>query len=104
LRRRRSYVYKPPSVCGPGGPKLGVKYPLEMFRSEDAVPRTRIIVHKNDVLVVNGMEIDGEILKSIVNPDARLLWAFVKKGNDIQPVPYDETHCVWLTDEDLVRK
>jgi len=68
------------------------------------VPGRTLIIRSNDTLVFKGYEIDASIMEAIVNTDARLLWAFVKKGHDIQPVPYDETHCVWLTDEDLVRK
>ena len=66
--------------------------------------RRRIVVRKDDVLIVNGMELDGEVLRSIVDPDKRLLWAFVREGGDTRPVAYAEDRVIWLTDEDLVRK
>ncbi len=64
--------------------------------------RRRIVVRKDDVLVVNGVDLDGEILKEIVSPSKRLLWAFVKNENgDVQPIPFSEEQCVWLQDSDL---
>jgi hypothetical protein len=54
--------------------------------------------------VFKGYAIDANILDAIVNPEARLLWAFIKKDHDIRPVPYSEDKVIWLTDEDLVRK
>lgn len=68
------------------------------------VPGRRLVIRSNDTLVFKGYEIDAEILEAIVNPSARLLWAFVKKGHDIRPVAYSEDKVIWLTDEDLVRR
>jgi ABC-type Zn uptake system ZnuABC Zn-binding protein ZnuA len=63
-----------------------------------------LVIRSDDVLIVNGYELDGEVLKAIVSPDKRLLWAFIKKDHDIRPVAYSEDKVIWLTDEDLVRK
>lgn len=63
----------------------------------------RIVVRKDDVLIINGMELDGEVLKSIVDPSKRLLWAFQREGSDIRPVCFSEDHCVWLLESDLAR-
>ena len=61
----------------------------------------RIVVRSADTLIVNGYELDGEILKELLNPDNRVLWAFIKQDTRIQPVAYDESRVMWLTDEDL---
>ena len=68
--------------------------------------RRRVVVRKSDSLIINGYEVDGAILASIVNPENRLLWTFVraKNGVDIQPVAYSEERVVWLTDDDLIRR
>jgi hypothetical protein len=58
--------------------------------------KRRIVVSADDLLVVNGMELDGEILKAIVQPDKRVLWAFVRKGGDVRPVAYTEQQVIWL--------
>ena len=65
----------------------------------------RIVVEKYDVLLVDGVEVDGEILKSIVDTGKRLLWTFIKnESGDICPIALDETRVIWLTDSDLQRK
>ena len=61
----------------------------------------RIAVRKDDVLVFKGFEIDAEVLRAIVNPDVRVLWAFVKRGVQIQPVAYAEDRVIWLTEEEV---
>ena len=38
----------------------------------------------------------GDVLRSIVDPSRRLLWAFVKQGNDVRPVCYSEDKVIWL--------
>ena len=58
--------------------------------------KRRIIVRRDDLLIVNGMELDGDVLRSIVDPSRRLLWAFVKQGNDVRPVCYSEDKVIWL--------
>ena len=65
--------------------------------------RRRIVVLKDDVLVIRGIEIDAEVLREIVDPTKRLLWAFIKKDGDVMPVAYSEDRCIWLSDDDLVR-
>jgi hypothetical protein len=66
--------------------------------------RRRIELRKDDVLVVNGYELDAGALESILDPEARVLWAFVKnETGDVRPVAFNETHCIWLQDSDLVR-
>jgi len=69
-----------------------------------AAPGRTLIIRSNDTLVFKGYEIDASVMEAIVNTDARLLWAFIKKGNDIAPVAYSEDRVIWLADEDLVRK
>ena len=68
--------------------------------------RRRIVVRKTDTLVVNGYEVDASVLGDMMDPERRLLWAFVRAENgvDIRPVPYDETRVVWLAEEDLRRR
>jgi hypothetical protein len=58
------------------------------------------------MLVVAGYEVAADILAEIINPKARLLWAFEKSddGTRIMPVCYDETKVLWLTDKDIERK
>lgn len=64
--------------------------------------RRRIVVRKDDMLIVNGIELDGAILKEIVSPSKRLLWAFVRNANgDVQPHAVSEEHCIWLLESDL---
>jgi hypothetical protein len=66
--------------------------------------RRRLVVQKDDVLVVKGMELDVAILEEMLVGDKRLLWAFLKnEAGDLQPVPYSEDKVIWLTDDDLVR-
>ena len=68
------------------------------------VVRRRIVVRKDDVLVVNGLVLDGEVLKDMMDPSKRLLWAFVREDGDVRPCAYDETKVIWIQSEDLVRK
>jgi len=68
------------------------------------VVRRRIVVRKDDVLVVNGLALDGEVLKDMMDPSKRLLWAFVREDGDVRPVAYAEDRVIWLQDDDLVRK
>ena len=63
-----------------------------------------VTVRKGDTLVVAGHELDVTVLEQIVNPEPRILWAFVRNdAGDIQPVAYDEARVIWLTEEDMVR-
>lgn len=68
-------------------------------------PRRRIVVRKSDILVINGYEVDASVLTGMVDPEKRILWAFVRADNgvDVQPVAYSEERVIWLTEEDLVR-
>jgi hypothetical protein len=65
--------------------------------------RNRVVVNGKDLLVVGKYELDATILEQILNPQARVLWAFVERDGRVMPVPYTEDRVVWLTDEDLVR-
>ena len=69
------------------------------------VAKRRLIVHADDVLVLNGFEVDAVVLIEITKPGKRLLWAFTKSedGTEIRPVCFSEEHCIWLMDSDLVR-
>lgn len=65
------------------------------------MPRRRLVVTRTDVLVINGLEIDAEVLMSITNPDTRLLWAFVRQADQIQPIAYNEDRVIWLQPGDM---
>lgn len=62
--------------------------------------KRHIVVRADDLLIVNGMILDGEVLKAIVNPEKRLLWGFVKHGPDIRLVCYSEEKVIWLGREE----
>jgi hypothetical protein len=47
------------------------------------------------------MELDAAILREIVTPSKRVLWAFVKQGGDIKPVCYSEAEVIWLTEREV---
>ncbi len=57
-----------------------------------------------DVVVYGDVEIPADVLAVIVHPRARVLWAFIQEFGRIQPVAYDETRVIWLTEEDLTRE
>jgi hypothetical protein len=61
----------------------------------------RITAWKDDTLVVGDCTIDVEVLQTILNTDARLLWAFVAKDGKVQPVAYSEEQVIWLEPSDL---
>ena len=64
----------------------------------------RIKVGPNDVLLLGGYEITLDVLSAVINPDARLLWAFIRSEKNphlIQPVAYDEKRVVWIEESDL---
>ena len=69
--------------------------------SAPAVSKRKIVVRSIDTLVIDGLEVDGDVLKSILNPDNRVLWAFIKNEGRIQPVAYDESRVLWLQETDL---
>ncbi len=54
-----------------------------------------------DFIILNNYKIGVDVLHALINPDARLLWAFIKKDDRIQAVAYDEAHCIWLEPSDL---
>jgi hypothetical protein len=48
------------------------------------------------------MEIDQNVLDAILNStNKRLLWAFVRKENNVMAVPYTEEQCIWLSSSDV---
>ena len=61
----------------------------------------RKTVYKDDTIVIGDYSVSAEILATIINPDARLLWCFLEKDGKIQPVPYGEDKVIWLTDNDF---
>jgi hypothetical protein len=65
----------------------------------------RVAISEDDIIVFGGYELSASVLKSIIEPDRRLLWAFVKAEGDraIQPVAYGEDRILWLLPEDLER-
>lgn len=60
-----------------------------------------IVIRKSDKVVVNGYEVTGEMLKLLMDPAARLLWAFVEKDGRLQVVPYDENKVIWMDLENV---
>ena len=67
--------------------------------------KRRVVVRRDDVLVLNGFEIGADVLLEITKPNKRLLWQFIQSedGLEIRPIAYSEDRVIWLTDEDLVR-
>lgn len=63
---------------------------------------TTFHVHSDDVISYKGWLIDTALLDAILDTKRRVLWAFVRntEGN-IQSVPYDETRCIWLSEDDI---
>ena len=84
MRRRPSFTYP--------GPKQKVA----------SSPR-RLVIRSTDTLVIGGYEVDAEILREVITPGKRLLWAFVGDANNVRPVAYSEERVVWLSEEDLDR-
>jgi hypothetical protein len=61
-------------------------------------------VIEGDVLVINGWRVDVTTLIQMLDPDKRVLWAFVRNGDrELRPVPYSEERVIWLAEEDIVR-
>lgn len=62
----------------------------------------RIKVNQYDTLIIANFEIDAEILSAVLDPDNRVLWAFVHgAGGKVQPTAYNEEHCIWLEQTDI---
>lgn len=70
---------------------------------QDTRFKRRLVVRKDDILVIDGLEIEASILGTMVEPGKRLLWAFIHEGGDVRPVAYSEDQCIWLEPADLVR-
>ena len=67
--------------------------------------KRKLTVRRDDILVLNGFEIDASTLIDITKPNKRLLWQFVQSEDrlSIRPICFSEEHCIWLMDSDLVR-
>lgn len=65
--------------------------------------KRRLVVRKDDILVIDGLEIEASILCAMLEPGKRLLWAFIHEGGDVRPAAYSEDQCIWLEPADLVR-
>ena len=87
--------------------RRGVRYNLSQFAKRPTMAaKRRVVVRRDDVLVLpTGFEVEASILVDITAPDKRILWAFTKSedGLEIRLIAYSEDHCIWLTEEDLVR-
>ena len=57
-------------------------------------------VNPGDTVVLNGVEIGTDVLDVILNPDARLLWAFLHRNGLITPVCYSEEKVIWIDASD----
>lgn len=64
----------------------------------------RILLRTDDVLKIGQYEVEAEVLTSIVNPNNRLLWAFIEKDGRIQAVPYSEEQVLWMQESDLSKE
>lgn len=68
------------------------------------VGRRRIKPLRGDKILIGGYEVDFSTLEMMFNPEARMLWAFIRNAEgEVQPVSYAEDRVIWLQDEDLVR-
>ena len=74
-------------------------------RRDDSLCQRRVSVKPSDILILNGFEIDADVLLEITRPNRRMLWAFVQSddGLRIQPTPFTEDKVIWLLESDLVR-
>lgn len=62
------------------------------------------MLRKEDVIVLGGVELHCDTLRAMIDPEARLLWGFVRNDlGDIMAVPYTENQLIWLDDKDLER-
>jgi hypothetical protein len=66
--------------------------------------RRQVVLGGNDVLLHRGMFIDSEVLDAILSTDKRLLWAFIRNGEDVQACPFSEEEVIWMTEHDVVRE
>ena len=71
---------------------------------QDTRFKRRLVVHKDDVLVIGGLELEASILAAMLEPGKRLLWAFIHEGGDVRPAAYSEDQCIWLEPADLDRR
>ena len=70
---------------------------------QDTRSKRRLVVRKDDELVIGGLELEASILAAMLEPGKRLLWAFIHEGGDVRPAAYSEDQCIWLEPADLVR-
>ena len=71
---------------------------------QDTRFKRRLVVHKDDVLVIGGLELEASILAAMLEPGKRLLWAFIHEGGDVRPAAYSEDQCIWLEPAYLDRR
>lgn len=67
-------------------------------------PRIRVDLDSG-IIAIGDLELDVETLCAMADPDARVLWAFIREPNEkrIQAVPYNEEKVIWLEESDLMR-
>jgi hypothetical protein len=67
--------------------------------------KRKVYVREDDVLVLGEYEISAAVLRQMIKPEARVLWAFIvgENGDAVQPVPFSEENCIWLEAKDLER-
>jgi hypothetical protein len=71
-------------------------------KGNSPVEHHRVELEANDILVYKGMDIDAEVLDSLLSANKRVLWAFVKNGEgDVRAVPYSEDQCIWMSESDI---
>ena len=76
-----------------------------VVRRDDSLCQRRVSVKPGDILILNGFEIDADVLLEITRPNRRMLWSFVQSedGARIQPTPFTEDKVIWIEASDLVR-
>jgi hypothetical protein len=72
-------------------------------RTDTPAAVRRIRVRPTDTLLINGYEISADVLTTVTNPEARLLWAFVARDKNLQAVAYSEQQVIWMEDADYSR-
>ena len=49
-----------------------------------------------DTITINGKKIDISVLMAIIEPDKRILYAFIHKDGVTQAIPYTERQVIWM--------
>jgi hypothetical protein len=71
--------------------------------SSDAGRKNFRIDNERGLVILGDLELDIKTIEAMANPDARVLWAFIKnrKTGRVQAVPFDESKVIWLEPSDM---